>query len=230
MPEVGSAAVTATPATRYDRPFKGQVITCVDVQRAGEAALNHHLALAHPTALGQFGLVDRGRLRVAPFRKHRVHSALGPQNGKSDRKWPAVANDTGTADQRGDVCEPGEVGGCSAAKREGRGQHVRTGRRLPGALVWPNGHSVEDEPERQSGRGGHDDDQQHHCLTPVPPYIAAREPAYEEEPARCHVLPHDPPSNGYLTDSGYLSDRQAVTVPHDGSARHPQLSETASAP
>ena len=62
-----AAAVTATPATRNDRPLERDRITGADAERVGEGGLDHHAAVAHPAALGQLGLVEPGRCGVAPL-------------------------------------------------------------------------------------------------------------------------------------------------------------------
>ena len=59
-----AAAVTATPATR-NAPAPGDRITGADAERVGESGFDHHSAAAQPAALGELGLVDRGRCGVA---------------------------------------------------------------------------------------------------------------------------------------------------------------------
>jgi hypothetical protein len=155
----------------------------VDAERVGEAALHHHTATPQPVALGQLRLVDRSRRWVPPFGQHRIGVAIGPEHGEGDRIRPGVADDAAHVGQRRDVGEASKVSGRAAVRREGGGQHVRAGRRRPGALVRLSGYPAKDQPKRQRGRGRHHDDQQHHSLAPALLQVARCEAAHEEEPA-----------------------------------------------
>ena len=100
--------MTATPATRNDRPAQGDRITGADAERVGEGGLDHHPAAAQPAALGQLGLVDRGRCGVAALYLRFQRLAACPELGPDDRVRSAVTDDAGSVGQR---LQAGEVGG-----------------------------------------------------------------------------------------------------------------------
>ena len=49
---------------------QGDLVPYAELERVGEAGLDDHSAVAYPAALGQLGLVDRGRCGVAALCPH----------------------------------------------------------------------------------------------------------------------------------------------------------------
>ena len=60
------AAVTARPTIRTAWPFERDPVSDAEAERVGEAAFDHHAAVAHPGPVGDLRLVDRCRLTGAP--------------------------------------------------------------------------------------------------------------------------------------------------------------------
>jgi hypothetical protein len=122
-------AVTATPTTWNDRPFRVIGSPAPTPSASAKAASTTTPPVAYPAALCQFGLVDRGRCRVAPFYLYRRLMAVCPHGGPDDWVRAAVA---GYARSVGERLDAGEVGGLAAVPGRGdTGHHVGPGRRLP---------------------------------------------------------------------------------------------------
>ena len=138
--------------------------------------------------------------------------AVCPQDRPGDRVRSAVADDAGSVGQRLKAGEAGGVGGLAGGRGDEIGDHVRPGRRLPGALVGVVGHPVQDKPERQGGRGSHDRQQEERGLGPAPSQVARGEAAHEQDSAHRSALQ---PGKGAETPSGAagqfgLIDQRAV--------------------
>ena len=171
---------------------QGDLVPYAEFERVGEAGLDDHSAVAYPAALGQLGLVDGGRCGVAALcPRPRSTEVLPAQVSSGDavrlefhpdeRIRPAVVGDAGSVGQR---LERGEVGGLTEDRVPAHtGDDVGPGCGLPGALVGLVGNPVQDEPEGQRGRGGHDRQQQERGFCRAPAHVSRGEAADEQEAA-----------------------------------------------
>ena len=139
MPEVGQgAAVTAIPATRNGRPFRVTRSPAWMPSASAKLRSTTTPPVAHPAALGQLRLIDRGGGQGAAFGEHRVGMAVLRAARGTHWEWPAAARLT-----------PGARASRVTSLRADRSAAgpVRSGRR------WP-AHPGRGSPPGSAGRAG----------------------------------------------------------------------------
>ncbi len=168
----------ARPAGESGPSAAGEVVQAdsladLETEQVGEAALDHHTALADPPALDELRLVDGGDRGVPTLGQHRI----GVPADKKLRKCEQVR--TAVADNPGSVLECRQL--CGHVLLLDGSDDVGAGRCRSGRQIGLAGHAVQSEGDGERGRRSGDGDQQQHRLGAIVADVLDAKPGNEKE-------------------------------------------------